>query len=292
MKLLSNFFAIAVSAALLVSAAAVEAKEKPEWRSWAHGDRLRLSASIYRPQLDTEVGIGDENGVIGAYVSFEENLKLDSSKSIPVVEAEWRFFKRHSLYANYFDLKRSSFEQPGGGRIILGDEEIDIELPVAAFFDVRAVELAYAFSLIYNRKVDLSVGLGVSVQELTFGIQGTSIGYPGGEIPLGEIINERLEVTAPLPTFNIGFSYAFTDKFSFDSRIGYLALELDIDRDEDFEGRIINSYAGLRWKPFKHVGFLANYTVFDVDMEYQKRSAIGELNYSYKGPSIGIEAFF
>ncbi len=266
--------------------------EKPEWRSWPTGERVSLGYSYYKPNLDTVASIRDVDFPLGAEISFERNLNLDSRKGTSLADFRWRISKRNSLRFNYFDLSRSSFESASGARLFVGDAEIDITLPIESFFDVTVYDVSYAFSPIMTAKHDLSVGLGISLQEYKFGIRGISFDIGGITIPLGQLVDERVEITAPLPTFKAGYRYAFNDKWMLDLNGGWLEVELQLDDSEDLTGRILTADAAIRWKAFKYASFRLGYQYFDVDIEYRKRALEGTVNYTYKGPLIGADVFF
>jgi len=133
----------------------------------------------------------------------------------------------------------------------------------------------------------LFVGLGISVQDLALGIQGTQSSPNPGE-PL----SSQLASTAPLPTLNVGFDYAFSDKWVFQSRLGWLAVELDTGTDEDLSGEIINATAGIMWKAFENLGFFAQYQLFDVNVDYVDSNVRFAIDYHYRGPVLGVSANF
>ena len=125
------------------------------------------------------------------------------------------------------------------------------------------------------------------MQNLELGIQGTeSSPNPG------EIINSTLDSTAPLPTLNLGFRYSFSEKWLFQSRLGWLAVALDNGADEDLSGQVINANAGVLWKAFKNVGFFAHYQLFDVDVDYRDRGVLFAIDYDYAGPVLGVTVNF
>jgi hypothetical protein len=199
---------------------------------------------------------------------------------------DWRFFKRHKVSYRYFDLSRNA-DAESSVAISIGGEEIDITLPVQSFFDITANELAYSFSLLFDERKDLYLGIGLSVQDLNLGVRGTA----SSPNP-GEIVNSQLATTAPLPTLNIGFNYAFNDKWMFVSKLGWLAVEADFATDEKLEGQIINANVGVEWLAFKHVGFFAKYQVFDVDVDITDSDTIFAVDYNYQGPLLGLNVTF
>jgi hypothetical protein len=271
---------------LLVTASPVAAQDSSDWQNWATGTRWKIGVGYFVPNLDTKVVVTDELGIVGSGISFEKNLGLDDNKGTGLLNVDWRFFKRHTLSYRYFDLQRSG-TTTSTVTIRVGEEEFNPNLPIQSFFDITAHEVAYSYSLLFDDKKNLFVGIGISLQDFALGIQGTeSSPNPG------EIINVRADSTAPLPTLNVGFEYAFTDKWIFDAKFGWLAVELDLGADEDLSGEIINANAGVRWNAFKNVGFFAYYQVFDVDVDFRNGFVLFALDYDYTGPVLGVSVNF
>lgn len=257
-----------------------------DWKQWPTGQQWRIGAALFVPSLDTKLVVTDAEGIVGTGISFENNLGLDDNKSTVLVGVDWRFFKRHKLSFKYFDLQRDANAESSVA-ISIGGEEIDITLPVQSFFNISANELSYSFSLLFDERKDLYVGLGLSVQDLELGIRGTA-----SNPEPGETISSQLSTTAPLPTLNAGFNYAFTDKWMFVSQLGWLAVEADFATDEKLEGQIINANIGIEWLAFKHAAFFAKYQVFDVDVDISDDDTIFAVDYDYQGPLLGVNVTF
>jgi len=271
---------------LLVTSSPVAAQDLADWEDWPTADRWNISVGYFLPELDTTVIVTDADGTLGTGISFEKNLGLDDSESTAVLNIDWRFFKRHTLSYRYFDLQRSA-TTTSSVSIAVGGEVFDVNLPIQSFFDVTAHEVSYSYSLMFDQKKELFVGLGISLQDLVLGIQGTE----SSPVP-GEIINSTLDSTAPLPTLNVGFIYAFSDKWVFQSRLGWLAVELDFGAGEDLSGEIINATAGIQWRAFKNVGFFAHYQLFDVNVDYLDTGVRFAIDYDYNGPVLGVSVNF
>jgi hypothetical protein len=272
-----------VLACLLLAAGA---SAQDDWKAWPTGQQWRIGAALFVPSLDTQLVVTDPEGVVGSGISFENNLGLDDSKSTLLVGVDWRFFKRHKVSYRYFDLSRNA-DAESSVAISIGGEELDITLPIQSFFDISANELAYSFSLLFDERKDLYLGIGLSVQDLDLGVRGTA----SSPNP-GEIVNSQLATTAPLPTLNIGFNYAFNEKWMFVSQLGWLAVEADFATDEKLEGQIINANVGVEWLAFKHVGFFAKYQLFDVDVDITDSDTIFAVDYDYQGPLLGLNVTF
>lgn len=278
---------VSMLALALFVASPVAAQKSTDWHDWPTGGRFGMSAGVFAPDLDTTIVVTDANDIVGTGISFENNLGLDDSKSTALVDFDWRFFKRHTMTYRYFDLSRSSTTTGGGVTIKIGDETFDLTLPIQSFFDITTNEIAYSYSILFDPKKELYVGFGISLQDIGIGIQGTeSAPNPG------EIINSQLNSTAPLPTLNFGFNYAFSEKWMFQSKLGWLAVELELDSDEDISGQIINANLGVAWQAFENVGFFLNYQVYDVDVDYKDNDVKFAVDYDYQGPVLGVSVNF
>jgi hypothetical protein len=273
-------------AALTLLVLSMPASAQDDWKSWALGKPLQISGALFAPSLDTKLVVTDADNNIGTGISFEDNLGLDDSKSTLLVGVDWRFFKRHKISYSYFDLARDATTESSVA-IAIGDEVFDVSLPIQSFFDITANELAYSYSLLFDDKKDLSVGLGLSVQDLALGIRGTA----SSPNP-GELINSRLASTAPLPTLNVGFNYAFTEQWLFVSKLGWLAVEADLGADEKLEGQIINANLGVEWRAFRHAGFFLKYQIFDVNVDITEENELFAVDYDYSGPVLGVNVTF
>jgi hypothetical protein len=263
--------------------------EKAEWRAWPLGQRLIVGVSAYRPSLDTKVAL--TAGPIQGTIDFESNLGLEDTKSTALASLRWRFFKRHTLRADYFDLNRSGLGTAPVGVEICVDGEDCVELDpikdVNAFVDVEALSLGYDYSIIFNEKMNWSVGVGLSLQDFSIGL------LTEEPEPPNEPIEGRSKFTAPLPTLATTFNYAFTDKWILDLALNWLEIDLDLDNSGKFDGRILAFDAGVRWQTFKNVGFDLKYTYFNLDVDVDDGiDFAGAVEYKYRGPALGVNVYF
>lgn len=263
------------------------AAQDDDWRDWPTGGRWSIGLGYFAPDLDTTVIVSDEERNVGAGISFERSLGLEDNKSTGLLGINWRMFKRHALVYRHFELNRSASVSSSTVTIRAGGNTFDVTLPIQSFFDIEANEIAYSYSLLVDERKRLHLGLGISFQDLALGIQGTASAPNPGE-PL----NVNSTSTAPLPTLNIGFEYAFSDDWMFLTRLGWLAVEASLDTDEDISGEIISANASVRWNTFKNVGFFLAYQLFDVDVDYLDQNLNYSIVYDYAGPVLGVRVDF
>ena len=63
---------------------------------------------------------------------------------------------------------------------------------------------------------------------------------------------------------------------------------------DNIDGKITELSAGIEWRPFKNVGFELAYNRFDLEVSVEdvEDGFLGELDYDYKGPILGVTARF
>jgi len=276
-------FVYAVGLVMLGYSAAAPAQDSDDWKQWPMGQRFQFALGAYVPQLDTQLRVDRADGLAGTKLSFEQNLGMRDTAILPTFSFAWRFARKHKFGVSYFELNRSGSEVTQT-EIRIGDKVFNVDLPVSSFFDVEVRSASYHYSVLFDAKKELALSVGLSVQRMTFGTQGNL----GG----GQFIEERSELTAPLPTFGISGGYAFTDKWIFRGAIGVFAISLDWEDADNFGGTIIDFNATLFYVPFKHYRFGIAYTHFDVDVDWTKRGKNTAINYDYKGPTFLFAATF
>jgi hypothetical protein len=272
----------------VVAISSAVAQEKPEWHSWPTGQHMVLSVGAYRPTLDTTVQISDIGGNIGTIISFESDLGLVDQKVRPLLHFDWRFSKRHSLRLDYFSLDRTGTDTAKIQIEIGGQPPIDVDAPIRSSFDIQVYEFSYSYSIVFNPKFELAAGVGISVQDWTFGIA-TTEAYSGTPVAVSD------EYATLLPTLDLDLVYAITDRWVVEFDLGWLAVAFDkYDGQERTEGSIWNSNLKLRYTLSQNVGIYLGYSSYEVDIDIEKdtEGTIGVLDYSYKGPVLGLGVAF
>ena len=262
-------------AVLLLGVGPAFAQAEPEWRSWPMGHRVGVKVGGFFANLNTMVRLDGTDGSLGFEIDFEQDLGMDETKTRPMVEAYWRFAKKHRLDFSYFNLDRSG-DSSTTVDIKFGDNTFQADLPLQTFFDVEVYNLGYSYSILFDEKKELAVGLALSIQDFSVGLQGTVLGQPLE-------VRESQSVLAPLPTFTGRFSYAITPKWIVNTNVGYFTIELDFGGDE-LSGDVIAVNAGVKWQLLNrfHLGLLYQYFHVDVNTKGEARQLI--IKYTYDGP--------
>jgi hypothetical protein len=238
--------------------------------------RFGLWGGAFFAEVDTSMR-WDTSTIPGTEIGLESNLGMDDNATAFNGELEWRFFNRNALKLRYFDLTRDGSSDAPFSLIVNG-----ITIPLAArvdsFFDAEVLALSYSFAFIKRDNLMIDVGLGLSIQDLSFGIAAEDVD-----------LAERGDVSAPLPTITLGLDWAITPRWIASIDLGYFDLKID-----NVSGQVSEFRGGITWKAWESVGFELAYNYFDVGAKVTSEEGDfeGKLNYDFKGPMLGIVAVF
>jgi len=246
------------------------------------GDRFTIVLNAFFPKIDTSVRVDASDGTRGTEISFEQNLGMSDTETLPGLGFSWRFAKKHRLIFDVFELDRSG-SAIVTNEIRFGGEIFQANLPISSFFDTRVTSIGYSYSLIFDEKKELALSAGLSVQNIQFGLIGTA--GPG-------IIEQDVGLTAPLPAFGLAGGYAFTDKWILRGGLGVFAFSFDLSDEEDVSGEIINATVAMQHNTFENVHFRLSYSYFDVNVEFRDDRRLSAIAYEYHGPMLSFEYAF
>lgn len=258
------------------------AQDENEWQSWPLVDHFTIELNAMFPSLDTRVRVDASDQSPGTTIIFEQNLGMSETETLPAFGLSWRFAKKHKLGLNFMRLDRSG-SAITTSEIRIGDEVFTVDLPISSFFDMQITSLRYSYSLILDEKKELALGLGLSIQDLSFGVLGN------GNIG---VIEADSGITAPIPTFGLNGGYAFTDKWLGKIGFGYLSFDLALDSERELSGDVLTGYASLQHNTFERVHFGLSYQYFDVQVNWSENGLYTSVGYEYHGPVLTVTASF
>lgn len=270
-----------IAVVLSLSASAL-AQDENDWQSWPLVDHFTVELNAMFPTLDTRVRVDASDQSPGTTIIFEQNLGMSDTETLPAFGLNWRFAKKHQLSLNFLRLDRSG-SAITTSEIRIGDEIFSVDLPISSFFDMQITSLRYNYSLILDERKELSLGLGLSIQDLSFGIVGNG--------NLG-VIEADSGITAPIPTFGLNGGYAFTDKWIGKIGFGYLSFDLALESERQLSGDVLSGYASLQHNTFERVHFGLSYQYYDVRVNWSENGLYTSVGYEYQGPVLTVTAAF
>ena len=261
-----NVSAVAITLACLSGSALAESPDDSFW----------AELSYFYPTINSTARV-DVRGTArpGTTVSLEDELDLDDRKGTPYGTLGMRLGERWRLEFEYYQLNRAS--STSIGRQI---EWGNATFPVGATLDSRLDTTIYRFTGGYSFHrtpgSEAGVGFGLHVTDLA-----AALSRQGG------VQREARDTLVPLPTVGLYGTYKLSQQFQVRGRLDYLSLDYG-----DYGGSLVNSLVALDWRFSRNWGAGFGYRYVDYKLEATSSKLVGEINYTFKGPTLFVTAGF
>jgi hypothetical protein len=221
-------------------------------------DKFNLKLEASWVGMTTQIRLDSEILGEGTTLTFEDDLDLDSQKTIPTLAFEWQISRRHRLGVRWQDISRDSTSQ-ALTEIQWGDETIPIDAEVRLGFDVTQYFVDYTYFPWVKERWAAGFGLGLRVMELS----ATLAWVLEGEEEEGQGSTD-VKGTGPLPYLYFEYRRLFSDHWRFMAGLGWLYVSIEDISGGQWIGRL-----GIEYLLGRHVAFgaAANLSAIDVDWD-------------------------
>jgi hypothetical protein len=148
---------------------------------------------------------------------------------------------------------------------------------------MQVTSIGYSYSLLFGEKMELAIGLGLSIQDIKFGLIGN-----GG----AGIIETGSGITAPVPTFGLSGGYAFTNKWIGRAGIGVFSFDLSVTDEDQLSGEVQTGFVSIQHNTFEHVHFGLSYRHYDLRIDWNDSGLVTSVGYKYRGPVLTVTGAF
>lgn len=246
--------------------------------------RFQARLGGFFPDLDSSVRMDASFGRPGNGLDFERDLGLSESKSTLYGGVSWRFFPRHVLELEYFDLARGGLTTVDGAWNI-GDTTILATGRIASTFDVRITRLTYQYMLLKDSKKEMGIMLGAHITRLSasLALSGDLIvdGGPIFVLPEAAVVEEA-KSQVPLPHLGFNVNYAFTPRLTGTAMLLGFALEVG-----NFDGSLVEANLALQYQVSQHFGIGGGFKWFFLDVTEDINNNIDfKADFDFSGPAI------
>jgi hypothetical protein len=233
MKHQSIAIVLATGMTVLCTGAQAQTKETQPW------EKFGLAVGGFAFASDTEFRVDSSTG-IGTVVDVEETLGLDSQLGTYRIGLMYRpgNSRRHQFELQYFDSSRDG-NKTLAEDIQIGDKFFPAGTRVASEFDLRFINVDYAYAFLQDDRVRLAGSVGLHVTEARLKVDSSELR-----------ISEDESFIAPLPTIGIRAEIVLTPKWQFKTGLDLLYLEY-----KGFAGVLTDAYIGVEYLPFSNFGF-------------------------------------
>ena len=230
-------------------------------------------------QVDTKASANGNNGIIGTTLDFESDLGLHDTKTLPVIDLEWRFANNHRLTLNYLDLSRDATSTLKGSVTWQG-QVYPVNTTVHSEFDSRILAFSYLWSFYHTPDTELAAGIGIHNANLK-----ASLAAVGGTT--GLTATREASGNAPLPIITFRAAQRFTPQIGGELRYQWFGIKYG-----DYDGSLNVFNAAVSYYPWKNWGIEAGYNYSKYDIKVSSDKWNGEANYKFQGPVIAFVGSF
>jgi hypothetical protein len=269
--------ALACAAALLLGSPAALAEDAADLLN----DPFHLELGTFIMNSDIDARLDGE---------FEQGTEVNWDRTFGDEDATrfrfdgyWRFADRHKLRFLWFNYARSD-KRTTSRDIEWGDEVIPVDTEVKAESSFDVYELAYEYAFMRRDTFELAANIGLHYADISLTLAAKA-STSGGS--LDEDVKEEATLAAPLPVIGLRGTWALPYNFSIDASAQYFAVSID-----EYDGSLQDYRIGVTWQPRKWLGVGLGYDRFSVDVDVEKDSFTGSLDWTYSGPMIYYSATF
>jgi hypothetical protein len=273
----SHSGAFALLGVLALCPMAVLAEDAPNLLT----DPFYLALGTYIVETDTDVRLDGESGQ-GTNVDWEKTFGSGDVTRFRF-DGQWRFADRHKVRFMWFDSSREAARTLDDD-IEWGDETFPVSARVKSEFSFAVYELAYEYAILRRDNYEVSGSFGLHYTELDLELSAKAESSGG---TLDADIRESGSVGAPLPVIGLRGLWALPYNFWIDAQAQYFALSID-----EYDGSLTDLRLMVTWQPKTWLGIGIGYNQFTVDVDVEKNSFDGSLDWTYEGPMIFYSASF
>jgi len=221
---------------------------------------------------------------------FEQGTEVDWDRTFGDEDATrfrfdgyWRFADRHKLRFLWFNYARSD-KETSEQRIDWGGEVIPVDTEVKAESSFDVYELAYEYAFVRGDDFEVAANIGLHYTDISLTLAAKASTSGGA---LDEDVKEEATLAAPLPVIGLRGTWALPYNFSIDASAQYFAVSID-----EYDGSLQDYRIGVTWQPRRWLGVGLGYDRFSVDVDVEKDSFTGALDWTYSGPMLYYSATF
>lgn len=241
-------------------------------------DRFSVRVMYYRPSIATTVRYDDEAAATqGTLFSGEDTIGLPDTKNQAWVDLRFRLAPKHRIEAQYYQLKRK-----GGGTLAqavdFGEDTFNPgDGQIISRAELRQLNIGYSYSLLRREQLELGLGLGIHLLQLT-----GSIEQPAA------FKTEELDSAGPYPTLSGDLAWRFTRRFSVNAGAHFLTF-----RQDGVKGRSLAWNADLQYRAHRNLAVGLGYasTMYRLDSEDPDFFS-GYVKMKYQGPQLFLRAAY
>jgi hypothetical protein len=238
-------------------------------------ERGSVLFGVFVTEPNTSARLDSASG-IGTDIDLENDLGLDTSKTVARLSGYFWLSERHRLDFSAFQYSREA-SRVIDKTIDFGDETFEIDTVVSTTSDVTVFKAAYTFAPVVRRRGDFGITAGLYTAQVDLGLADRQ-----------SETDESEGLTAPLPVLGFRGRYAITPRLSFGGSIELFSIETS-----DAGGRLSDAYLGIDYTFNDRVGVGVAYNRVSMNIDADDSSGFqGQLDWGYDGYMLYLKLDF
>ena len=233
--------------------------------------------------FDTKIKLTDKTTGIDVFLDPEGNLDLPEIARVNVLYAVYNLRKKHQLGVAYFAVKRESTffsEQVNLEDIIIANGQATLSDDTKFYF------FNYGYSFFRDNRSNVNGLIGISGLDLKYTFQASGELVVEGNRQFDTYYKEA-SVFAPLPLFGLEFNFAFTPKWSLQTKVALVG-----GRYQDIRAGVIQTGMNANYWFTKHMGGIIGLSYFSARVVVEDDKKLQEIDYGYSGVFAGLHFGF
>jgi hypothetical protein len=208
-------------------------------------DKFSISLGGFTSRSSSELQLNEANTGLGVVIDLENTLNVESKFDTVRLDTfyRWGDTNRHQIEFHYFANNREGVRTLTQD-VTIGDITYNAGETLTTELDLSFGNIDYAYAIVQSDDVRLALSAGLHITGVGLTIDSN----------LGTGFQEEESFTAPLPVIGFRLDVALAKNWKLRTRTDVFYLEFD-----NFSGGLADTYFGVEWNPFTHVGFGLGY---------------------------------
>jgi hypothetical protein len=240
-------------------------------------ERLTLALGGFLTGFDADLRI--DNSGVGTRFNLKDDLGVERQQTGIWAGAEWRFFRRHRIAVNYTRFTPSATRTVTRS-IQIGEVIYPVSGTLSTKLHMEIVPVTYSFSFIKRESDELAATIGVNWNRMNF-----DVAEPNFDL------QTNADANFPLPLAGLRYDHHFSQRWSLGLQAAGFKLRVG-EGAFDVKGDLWNARAQVEYRFARHFAAVAAVDAFSLDVDANKSSWLGSINYRFWGPQLYLKARF
>lgn len=269
------FRPIFVLIVLLLLAGSAAAQTADDYHPFL-SDKFNLGVGAFWPTINLDLRV--DGSAPEEEIDFDEALNLSDYNTTPWINFRWRFGEKWGLLGQAWTISSD-------GKQVL---EEDVSWEDVIFREGTFVAGGAGLDVVrvfFGRKFDLApqhefgIGLGLHWMNLDAYMEGEILVNDGGT----DFYRGEADAAFPLPNIGAWYMYSWSPQWVFMTHVDWLSASIG-----DYSGGLWDVELGINYQPFENVGFGLSYKSFILDVDVDKESWHGAVEFDQSGPTLAV----